>query len=167
MARPKYSWRSASKTNYQAFKIKYPKSPLTFKEFSKIIYTYNQGLMDYVMETGDQIWLPHGFGMLSINRKKTEKYFIDKQGREHIILPIDWKATQQEGERIFLMNHHTKGYRFKWFWFKSSALFRMHDLYAFKPARVHSRKMALLLNTNPAKYLDLYRTWFVRKSKTA
>ena len=155
--RMKIDWRSASKDNYNSFCKKHPSIKLTFDQWRNIIYSFNEGFKEYILETGERAKLPFGFGEFSINKKKRRKIKgID--GKEFVNLPIDWKKTREKGKRIYNFNFHTEGFFFGWMWFKTTARFRQSNLWYFKPSRTTSRLLSDYLRAND-KYQHLYHEW--------
>lgn len=118
--------------------------------------------MTYILETGEKIKVPHGFGALSINKKKTTRYFEDSvTGKKHCILPVDWKKTKELGKKVYILNNHTDGYRCKWFWFKKEARIKMSEIWSFTPCRAHSDALCRYLTTKKDKqYIDIYNQWY-------
>ncbi len=155
--RVKVEWRSASRDNYNKFCKKFKSVTLTFDEWRNIIYLFNESFKEYILETGEKAKLPFGFGVFSINKKKRRRV-KDKDGKEFINLPVDWKKTKEKGKIIYNFNFHTEGYFFGWVWFKNTARFTNSDLWYFKPSRTTSRLLAHYLKTNK-KYMNLYREW--------
>lgn len=160
MPRPVIEFRTGSKNCYIDFCKKYPDVTLSYDDWRVIIYSFNESFRDYILETGDKIKLPCGFGDFSINKKKRKK--IKSNGvKEFINLPIDWKKTKEKGKVIYNFNYHTEGFYFGWHWFKDPARFRFSDLWFFKPSRVTSRMLAHYINTDD-KYQHLYREWVIK-----
>lgn len=160
MGRPKMEFRTASRENYDRFMAEHPGSTLTFKQFKDIIYLWNEYFMTSILETGDKIKIPYGFGYLSINKKKTKRYF-ERGDEKFCILPVDWKATKAEGKKVYILNNHTDGYRFKWFWFIADAKFKLANLWRFKPARKFSTLLHTYLTKKKDKnYVDIYNEWY-------
>lgn len=157
MSRTKIEWRSASKNNYLDFCKKHPKIKLSFIEWKNIIYIYNDYFRNYILETGDRVKMPFGFGEFSIIKKKRKTKKVIK-GVEYINLPIDWQESKKRGKRMYNFNHHTDGYFFGWHWFKDTARFRQPKLWYFKPARTTSRLINHYLKTDK-KYQYLYKYW--------
>ena len=155
--RVKIDWRSASKENYNNFCKKHPSIKLSFDEWRQIIYTFTDGFKEYILETGERVKLPFGFGEFSINKKKRKK-IKNNNGREFVNLPVDWKKTKEKGKIIYNFNYHTEGYFFGWLWFKETARLKYLDLWYFKPSRVTSRLLSHYLKTNE-KYQHLYHEW--------
>lgn len=156
--RVRIEWRSASKENYGRFCKKHPAITLSFDEWRNIIYSYNEAFKEYILETGEKVKMPFGFGEFSINKKKRKKVNIVEGGKQYINLPVDWKKTKEKGKIIYNFNYHTEGFFFGWYWFKKSARFKHSDLWYFKPARTTSRLLSHYLTTNE-KYQHIYSEW--------
>lgn len=166
--RPRRDYRSASKEMYEKFIKENPTLKITFKQYQTIIRTWNKKFAIHCLETGDKIMFPFGFGPIAINRKKTERYFTDKNGVKHIILPVNWKATlddveNPEHKKVYIFNHHTEGYRFKWYWFKDESKLRISDVWAFQPAKELKQLLTKYLTDPTIKYYLKYREWYTRK----
>lgn len=155
--RVKVDWRSADKKNYNDFKKAYPRLQVNHSDWKKIIYAFNEAVRDYILETGEMVKLPHGFGELTINKKKRKKYII-KDGKKIINLPVDWIKSREAGKRIYNFNHHTDGYFFGWMWFNTSATIKFRKLWYFKPYRVSSRLIAHYIKVDE-KYQHIYKEW--------
>ena len=158
MSRVKIDWRSSSKDNYLLFCKKYPAIKLTYDEWRNVLYTYNESFKEYILETGEKVKLPFGFGEFSINKKKRRKLKNNVDGKEFVNLPIDWQKTREKGKVIYNFNYHTEGYFFGWMWFKNTARFKNSDLWYFKPSRQTSRLLSHYLKTND-KYQYIYNEW--------
>ena len=150
-------WRSASKENYKEFCNEHLNISLTFDEWKSIIYTFNESFKEYILETGERVKFPFGFGEFSINKKKRKK-IREIQGKEYINLPVDWKKTREKGKLIYNFNFHSEGYFFGWIWFKPTSRISHVDLWYFKPTRASSRLLAHYINVND-KYQQIYREW--------
>ena len=157
MPRVKVDWRSASKENYENFCKNYPFVNITFDQWKSIIYEFNDKFKYYILETGEKIKLPCGFGEFSINKKRRRKIKNDGD-KEFVNLPIDWKKTKEKGKIIYNFNYHTEGFYFGWMWFKERARFRHFDLWYFKPSRATSRMINHYINIDD-NYQHLYREW--------
>lgn len=161
MARPIIPHRSGSKQEYEKFCQLHPKTKITFKQYKDIIYLWNRNFMTYILETGDRIKVPFGFGTMSINKKKSIRYFEKfSTGDRYCILPVDWKRTRLEGKKIYYLNNHTDGYRFKWFWFKTDAKIKFSEIWSFKPTRENSLLLFKYLTKKDKVYQDVYNEWY-------
>jgi len=156
--RTKIDWRSSSKDSYNNFCKKHSSIKLTYDEWRNILYTYNESFKEYILETGERVKLPFGFGEFSINKKKRRRLKNNVDGKEFVNLPIDWQKTKEKGKVIYNFNYHTEGYFFGWMWFKQTARFKNSDLWYFKPSRLTSRLLSHYLKTND-KYQNIYQEW--------
>lgn len=153
--RNKIGYRTTSKEVYLKFKEEHPDMDISYDKFKEIVYGFAYEMRDIILETGEKLSLPFGLGELSINKKKTRRF--NKYNK--IILPVDWVATKKAGKKVYNFNHHTEGYKFKWIWFRQKTRFPMSRLWAFKPARKTSRKLAEYLKQPNSQYQFIYREW--------
>lgn len=158
MPRPTVEYRTASKEAYKSFRAANPKIKITFEQFKKIIKTSNDMIIDYLLETGEKFKLPHGFGEISIHKWKPKKY-VEYQGIIHINLPIDWTKTRIAGKRMYHLNSHTDGFRYKWKWFQRTSYLETSKCINFRPNRVVSRRLASYLKKPNSTYGQTYRSW--------
>lgn len=157
MSRQKVSFRQVSKENYKRFCSQFPEIKLDFVEWANIIYTYNSLMRDHSLETGEKVKFPWGFGEFAVTKKIPKRKVTDREGKEHMNLPIDWKKTKELGKVIYHMNYHTEGFKFKWKWFINSAKFFFHEIWTFKPSRISSRLIKHYLNREGQHYK--YHEW--------
>ena len=150
-------WRSASKDNYKDFCKKHPSTQVSYEKWKAFIYEFNESFKEYLLETGDKVKYPFGFGEFSVLKKRIKKTVV-VDGKERICLPINWKKTKEKGKLIYNFNYHTEGYRFRWAWFKKDARFKNVELWYFKPGRSTSRLLAHYINVNE-KYQHMYKEW--------
>lgn len=158
MSRVKVQYRTASKKAYDKFCAAHPQINITFGKWKEIIYTFNEAFRDHILETGDRCKLPWGLGTFSINKKKSKK-FVVHDGKEHVNLAIDWAKTKKVGKRIYHLNAHTDGYRYKWKWFINDARFYQCEVWMFKASRLTSRKLAEYLKRPNSSYPQIYQEW--------
>ena len=156
--RVKVDWSSGARDNYTSFCKKYPTIKVSYDQWRRIIYDFNESFKTYILETGEKARIPSGFGEFSITKKKRKKMKLGPDGKERINLPIDWKKTKEKGKYIYNFNFHTEGYFFGWKWFKKSTRLKFVDLWWFKPSRVTSRLLSHYIKIDP-KYQHLYQQW--------
>jgi hypothetical protein len=155
--RPKREYSSASKANYLLFQEAYPAIDIPFTVWQNVIYSFNYGFRDHLLETGSRAKLPWGFGDLMISKKKKKKFKTAPDGTQYINLSIDWKATREAGKRIYHTNDHTEGFNFYYRWEPSTARFYQRQLWSFKPSRISSRLLAHYLRQ--PDYQHSYLEW--------
>ena len=159
MSRTSVDYRSASSKAYKNFCIEHPHIKLSVDEWRNIIYSFNESVRDYILETGEKVKLPFGFGDFSINKYRPKK-FKEVGGKLKIRLPLDWKKTREKGKKIYHLNHHTEGFIFSWTWFKRSSTLKFKELWHFKANRSTSRLIPHYLRIDK-KYQDIYKQWMI------
>lgn len=159
MPRPQIQYRTTSAEAFKNFKASYPKIKISYDQFSKILRTCNEMIIENVLETGEKFRLPHGFGDIAIHKWKPKRWRTRPDGVQFNNLSIDWKKTKELGKHVYHLNYHTSGYKFRWVWFRGKASFKHKDIFSFKPNRVPSRKLAQYLKLTNSPYIELYRTW--------
>lgn len=157
MSRVKVEYRSNSKEVYNDFCQKNPSITVSFREWEKVISTYNSLFRDYILETGEAAKLPWGIGMFSISKKKPKKKKVF-DGKEYMNMAIDWQKTRKAGKYIYNFNHHTDGYRARWYWFQDESRFENAAIWWFKPCRKASRLIKDFILKNPTQ-MDIYKQW--------
>lgn len=162
--RVRVPYRVASKENFVRFKQAHPNLEVEYLEWCNIIYTFMYNFRDHVLESGEKAKLPHGLGFFAISKKKPKRVIVDKEGKEHLNLPIDWKKTKKIGKHIYHMNYHTEGFRFKWKWWTYSARFFKADIWNFKPSRISSRMLAHYVGQG-SQYHHKYKEWHLLKGQ--
>lgn len=156
MSRVKVEFRSNGKEVYDDFCQKNPSIRINFKEWERIILTFNGMFRDYILETGEVAKLPWGVGMFTISKKKPKKKKV-YEDKEYMNMPIDWQKTRKAGKYIYNFNAHTDGYRCRWYWFNDKSRFENSDVWWFKPCRRASRNINEYLKR--PQQIDLYKQW--------
>lgn len=155
MSRTKKQYRTLSKANYHRFCNENPEIDITFKEFREILMEANRTMYIKVLETGEPIKAPHGFGTIGIHKYKPKYKHVLQDGREFIKLPVDWIKSREEGYLVYNMNFHTDGLRFKWKMNQRSVSLPEWLVWSFRPCRYMSRALAKYLKSDP-HYSQLY-----------
>lgn len=102
--------------------------------YFQIAYDINKEIMEFLMDTGKELKLPHGVGKLRVLKKKTPSQLNKKM--------IDWKKTKELGKVIYHKNTHSGEYYGKWYWDKRFALVKNKTLFNFDATRTNNRKLA-------------------------
>ena len=154
-------YRSASKETYKRFCEAYPEIKLTYAEWQKVIYTFNELFREYMLESGAKLKMPNGFGPFAVSKKKlkTFKNFKDPEGNPYVNLPIDWAKTKKAGKRIYHTNAHTDGFKFSWYWFNKEARFYMSEIWNFVATRKTSRIIAAYVKKPNSIHAQTYKVW--------
>jgi hypothetical protein len=156
MSRVKVEYNTIARTTYDKFCKANPSIKVSFRDWVKVIRSFNSQIREYIIETGHKFYLPEGFGPITIIKYKGAKS-SNVNGEEKITRPIDWKKTRQVGKRVYIMNSHTDGYRFKWWWYQLESRIEGFKCWAFYPSRMASRNLAKKLKLPDSIYKEMYR----------
>lgn len=156
MSRSRSDWRMAGKHLYKEWCQEHPEISISYTEFQNVIYTFNEGFRDHLLETGLKGKLPWGFGDFVVSKKKPLTKKKLKDGKEIIALPIDWKKTREKGMKIYHLNTHTEGYKFRFKWMIKTRRFKYSEVWTFKPSRISSRLIRHYINQG---YQHKYYEW--------
>lgn len=160
MGRVIRQYRSDSKEAYTSFCNEYPQYNLSYTTWRKCLFNINYSYAEYILQSGDKVRLPNGFGDIAINKKKNAKYKIDPNtGKEKICLPVDWVESKKRGKKIYILNDHTEGYYFGWIFFRNSGKLKFSQCWGFKACRRGSRLLAKYIKDSSYDYASLYRVW--------
>lgn len=154
--RKAFNFRTASKENYKLFCEKNKTIDITFEQYKEIIYTYNNLIADYLIDTGLSVKLPFGLGPLKIVKYKPKGTKIAESGKEFPRLSIDWKRTKEEGKYIYHLNSNTDGYKYYFQWLFASSRIKYNVVWKLEMARIHSRKLVSFLKDSKSKHRHLY-----------
>tara|TARA_R110000744_G_scaffold324921_1_gene430745 strand:- start:339 stop:803 length:465 start_codon:yes stop_codon:yes gene_type:complete len=106
------------------------------KTYRKICDEFNKLIIDEILIDSSEIRLPYRLGTLRI--KKSKMKYDDKNK-----LKIDWAASKKTGKRIYHLNDHTGGYKYRFYWTKG--IVKNITAYSFIPTRTNTRRLASIL----------------------
>lgn len=159
MPRPSRDFRSSSKENFEVFCKERPEVKIDYATFKKIIYTWNNMYVKHMLDTGDRLKLAYGLGPLAVTMYKPKRYKKNKEGKEIIGLPINWKETKKEGRYIYHLNYQTDGYKYYWYWNPHESYIRNAVIWKLEMARVHSRALSSILQNPNDLRKHTYKQW--------
>jgi hypothetical protein len=107
-----------------------------YKTFRNICDEYNKDVVQKVLFESETSKFPVRMGTLRV--KKTKMSFSNKNK-----LRIDWQKSKEFKKRIYHMNEHTSGYKYKFFW--KRGIVKNITAYSFIPTRTMSRALATIL----------------------
>jgi len=111
--------RITTRSLYRRYKIEYPETTLTYKQFKKIVTDTNKEIVEEALKGGVYNFGEH-IGTLSIV-KYNRKPYLNKEGKLRGVSP-DYAATKKakaEGKDIVI--YHPSGLTCKWHWTKNSS----------------------------------------------
>ena len=113
-----------------------PELQVDKKLFRKICDDFNRMLIEEILLNSEEVRLPYRLGTVRI--KKSKMKYDDKNK-----LKIDWAASRKLGKRIYHLNDHTGGYKYRFYWTKG--IIKNITAYSFIPTRTNTRTLASIL----------------------
>ena len=104
-------------------------------------------ILEHVFERSDGFKMPFGLGFIQIGKYKPKSY-SDKS------LSVDYKSSNEYGKRVYHLNEHSNGYKFRLYWSKIPKTFPDRYKYQLCLVRANKRKLAQLI-FNKHDYLDI------------
>ena len=104
--------------------------------FRKICDEFNKLVIDEILVNSEEVRLPYRLGTIRV--KKSKMKYDDKNK-----LKIDWAASRKLGKRIYHLNDHTGGYKYRFYWTKG--IVKNITAYSFIPTRTNTRTLASIL----------------------
>lgn len=112
-----------------------------YKTFKNILETFHNIFVKQMFEQSDILKLPYGLGTVGIVKYKP-KTISPKS------LSVDYKSSAEYGKRIYHLNEHSDGYKFRLYWSKLPQTFPDRYKYQLQLVRTNKRKLAQYIFNN-------------------
>ena len=114
--------------------------------YRRICDEFNKLFIDEILISSEEMRLPYRLGTIRV--KKSKMKYDDKNK-----LKIDWAASKKLGKRIYHLNDHTGGYKYRFYWTKG--IVKNITAYSFIPTRTNTRRLASILK-DKERQLDYF-----------
>ena len=104
-------------------------------------------ILEHVLEGSEGFKMPYGLGFIQVGKYKP-KTLTDKS------LSVDYKASKEYNKRIYHLNEHSDGYKYRLYWSKIPRTFPDRYKYRLSLVRQNKRRLAQLV-FNKHDYLDI------------
>lgn len=120
---------------------------LVYLRFKRILDTFNKTILDSVLERSESFKMPLGLGTVCIVKYKPKSYTQRS-------LSQDYKSSKEEGKRIYHLNEHSGGYKYRLYWSKTPQTFPARYKYQLMLLRTNKRHLAQLI-FNKHDYINI------------
>ena len=136
-------------------------NPIDVKSYVKLVNLFCKFIAKKVLE-GEEVKLPSRTGTLSVKGKKP-KIELDEDGKlmNH---PVDYKSTfelwkscpecKERRQKVYHLNEHSLGIRYKFFWSKKRVLVENKTFYTMRLTRTNKRRLAKLIKQGKEYYVE-------------
>jgi len=113
-----------------------PELQVDKQTFREVCDEFNKIIINKILLDSEEVRLPYRLGTVRV--KKSKMKYDDKNK-----LKIDWEASKKLGKRIYHLNDHTGGYKYRFYWTKG--IVKNITAYSFIPTRTNTRNLASIL----------------------
>ncbi len=123
------------------------RNDVSYVDYKRILDTFNKIVKDEILERSKAFKMPYGLGTICIVKYKPKSYSPNS-------LSVDYKSSKEEGKRIYHLNEHSNGYKYRLFWSKTPQTFPSRYKYQLQLVRENKRHLAQLI-FNKQDYIDI------------
>lgn len=109
-----------------------------YLRFKRILNEVNKLIIETILDRSMPFKMPSGLGLVCIVKYRPKTY-TDKS------LSVDYKASKEEGKRIYHLNEHSDGYKYRLYWSKQPYTFADRYKYQLILTRANKRYLAQLI----------------------
>lgn len=120
---------------------------MPYMRFKRILDKFNNIVKEDVFERSQAFKMPYGLGTVCIVKYKPKSYTSKS-------LSTDYKSSKEEGKRIYHLNEHSDGYKFRLYWSKTPRTFPCRYKYQLMLVRENKRHLAQLI-FNKHDYINI------------
>lgn len=104
-------------------------------------------ILDTVLERSEGFKMPYGLGFIQVGKYRPKSFTQQS-------LSVDYKASKEYDKRIYHLNEHSDGYKFRLYWSKIPKTFPDRYKYQLSLVRKNKRKLAQLI-FNKHDYINI------------
>lgn len=120
---------------------------LDYITYKRILDEMCKVILECVFMRSDGFKMPHGLGFIQIGKYRPKTY-TDKS------LSVDYNASKKYNKKIYHLNEHSNGYKFRLYWSRIPQTFPDRYRYQLNLVRANKRKLAQLIFNNH-DYIDI------------
>ena len=122
---------------YKSYNEENP-NKLTYSQFKAICDEMCKLILETLQDRSEGVKMPCGLGYLQIGKYKPKEYSSKS-------LSIDYKASKEYDKKIYHLNEHSNGYKFRLYWSKVPFTFADRYKYQLSFVRANKRRLAQLI----------------------
>lgn len=120
---------------------------MPYVRFKSILEQFNTNLRHLLLEGSDGFKMPYRLGYLQIVKYKPKTY-TNKS------LSVDYKTSKELNKKIYHLNEHSDGYKYRFYWSKNTNT--IPDIYKYQVQLVRKNKRDLAqLIFNKHDYINI------------
>ena len=118
-----------------------------YELYKRILDEMCRIILDAVLNSSDCFKMPYGLGFMQVGKYRPKTLSGES-------LSVDYKASREYDKRIYHLNEHSNGYKYRLYWSKIPRTFPDRYKYQLCFVRQNKRRLAQLI-FNKQDYLDI------------
>ena len=133
----------------RTFKDMYKEMPIEvdYSLYKRVLDCMCSTILEHILERSEGFKMPYGLGFIQIGKYRPKSYSPDS-------LSVDYKVSKELDKRIYYLNEHSDGYKYRLYWSKIPRTFADRYKYQLSLVRTNKRRLAQLI-FNKHDYLDI------------
>ena len=115
--------------------------------YKRILEEMCKVILEHVLERSEGFKMPLGLGFIQIGKYRPKTLSPES-------LSVDYKASKKYDKRIYHLNEHSDGYKYRLYWSKIPRTFPNRYKYQLSMVRKNKRRLAQLI-FNKQDYLNI------------
>lgn len=115
--------------------------------YKLVLDTMCRVILEHVLNASEGFKMPYGLGLIQVCKYRPKN--LDSQS-----LSVDYKASKEYNKRIYHLNEHSDGYKYRLYWSKIPRTFPDRYKYTLSFVRQNKRKLAQLI-FNKKDYINI------------
>lgn len=115
--------------------------------YKRILTEMCRVILEHVLNGSEGFKMPYGLGFIQIGKYRPKSLTAKS-------LSVDYKASKEYDKKIYHLNEHSDGYKYRLYWSKIPRTFPDRYKYQLSFVRQNKRRLAQLI-FNKQDYLDI------------
>ena len=115
--------------------------------YKRILDEMCRVILEHVLNGSEGFKMPYGLGFIQVGKYQPKSLTAKS-------LSVDYKASKEYDKRIYHLNEHSNGYKYRLYWSKTPRTFPDRYKYQLSFVRQNKRRLAQLI-FNKQDYLDI------------
>lgn len=108
------------------------------ERFNGILELFNKLILETIQDASECFKMPCGLGYVCVVKYRPKTYTSKS-------LSVDYKASNEYGKRIYHLNEHSDGYKYRLYWSKLPRTMPVRYKYSLVFVRTNKRRLAQLI----------------------
>ena len=118
-----------------------------YRLYKRILDEMCNVILEHVLNGSEGFKMPYGLGFMQVGKYRPKTLSGES-------LSVDYKASKEYDKRIYHLNEHSQGYKYRLYWSKIPCTFPDRYKYQLSLLRQNKRRLAQLI-FNKQDYLDI------------